>query len=327
MGISVIIPYFNDLEIFNFTLPFIISSLDGYHSEIIIIDNGSHDELYIPEHPNVRVIRNQVNVGVGGAFNQGVEESKYDNIVIMGPDVVPKGEWVDRVLDGLENTINTMFSCTSTSFDPGFESGLFMVGTKRRYGANILFKMDRDDLPDEHPDRIFPNYHRILQTKWNEDIPSGDTRAVECMLGAFYWMHKSDFVKVRGFNGHKNWGSLEPFISIKARAHGMRILVDHKIEAAHDFGRKVTRGSRADIQYYNMLFMAHTMFSEALRDELVDYLLCGDGDKDLGRLNVKQGLKMLKRHTGLVKAERDYNNRHFKHGLISNWDNFNTQMI
>ena len=140
-------------------------------------------------------------------------------------------------------------------------------------------------------------------------------------------MQKSDYQKIRGWNGHVMWESLEPHLSIKARAHGMHLVVDNELEAAHYYGRNPDRPTRHDLQYYNMLFIAHTMFSDSLRDELVWNLRYGGREEKIEKLNVNRARKMIKRNNGLVQKERDYNNRHFKHGLISNWDKFNTEMI
>jgi GT2 family glycosyltransferase len=329
MKLSVIIPYFNDHEVLSKTIPFLIDEIEGKEVEIIIIDNGSHESLVVDGWPQVKVVWNSTNAGVGGAFNQGTQLfARSDRLVFMGADVIPAEGWVDRVIQTLDDSTDTIFSCTSTEFVyDRKDDKIIHVDGKRRYGARIQMKIDRDDLPPDHRDRQFPKYHRILQAQWNYQRADGDFTRVGCMLGAFYWMRKQDFIKLRGWNGHKAWGSLEPFLSIKARAHGMRILVDNKLEAAHYFGRKINRGSRPDIQYYNMIFMAKTMFSEALEEELIDYLLCGNGTEDLGRLNVKQALKMIKRHAGLIHTERNYNNKFFRHGLISNWQKFQEEMI
>ena len=322
MKLSVIIPYMNDLDVLQVILPALLKECKLGECEVIIIDNGSYLQLVYPDD-RVRIVRKQSNIGVGGAFNQGVELAKADKIVIMGSDVIPQDGWFDRVISTLDNSTATIYNCVSSGFNDLKEP--FGPSRIMRYGANLLYLVTKDDLPANSVLQNDPKYSNILQAKWRYQPPSTDEfLPVECLLGAFYWMHKSDYEKIHGWNGHRMWGSLEPMFSIKARAHGIKLLVDTKLEAAHHYGRApVDRPSREDLRFYNMLFMAHTMFSDALRDELIEHLRYGGREEKLEKLNVNVARLMIKRAHGLVQVERDYNNRHFKHGLIKNWNKFN----
>jgi len=325
MKVSVIIPYLNDFEILNKTLSYLMKEVSEKHGEVIIIDNGSFEPLVLPEDPRIRIINNRRNIGVGGAFNQGVEMAKANKVVLMGCDTIPQEGWFDRVQETLKWNRNAIFNCVSSGYT-GNQKPLRKTSL-RRYGAEVLFKVQLSDLPKTSIKRSIPTYSDILQAKWNRGMPEDEFTNVGCLLGAFYWMYKKPYQKLHGWNGHQMWGSLEPFLSIKARAHGMHILVDKGLEAAHYYGRTPNRPGRPDIQFYNMLFIAHTMFSDALRDELIEYLRYGDREEKIEKLNVNQAMVMIKRKYGLIKAERDYNNRHFKHGLISNWEKFQEEMI
>lgn len=321
MKVSVIIPYLDDFQTLSIAMPHLLHDIPVGEGEIIIIDNGSWVPLWFPEDPRIRIIRRSRNIGVGGAFNLGSQLAKAARIVIMGADVIPQEGWFNRVVETLDNNPSTIFNSVGSSFSDDREP--FTGNPAKRYGAFLLYKVRKQDLPSSSNLHNDPKFSRILQAKWNYREPEGEEFAeIGCLLGAFYWMHKEDYEKINGWNGHRMWGNLEPFLSIKARAHGMKIMVDKKLEAAHYYGRSVS-ARRQDLWYYNMLFMAHTMFSDALRDDLVEYLRYGDRETKIEKLNVNQARVMIKRHHGLVQAERDYNNYHFKHGLIKNWDKFN----
>jgi glycosyltransferase involved in cell wall biosynthesis len=322
MKLSVIIPYMNDDHALGMVLPHLLKGRDPDECEIIIIDNGSFKPLKL-DHPNVRVIRNRRNAGVGGAFNQGVEMAKAAEIVLMGCDTIPQEGWYDRVLETLSKSTSTIYNCVSSGFTD--TTPPFSPSRTRRYGAFLLYMVTKQDLPTSSPLQKDPKFSKILQAKWNFKEQDKRKTYVEvgCLLGAFYWMHKEDYLKLNGWNGHQMWGSLEPFLSIKARAHGMKIVVDKKLDSAHYYGRSIQRPGRLDLQFYNMLFMAHTMFSDALREELIEHLRYGGRDEKVEKLNVNQARVMIKRNHGLVQAERDYNNHYFQNGLINNWDKFN----
>lgn len=325
MKVSVIMPYLNDFEVLDKTLWRLLEEIPEKHGEVIIIDNGSFEPLHLPLDPRIKIIRNRRNIGVGGAFNQGVEMARANKIVLMGCDTTPQKGWFDRVQETLKGNRNTIFNCVSSGYT-GNQRPL-RKSSLRRYGANVLFKVTMDDLPKASKLRDIPTYSHILQAKWNSGDPGTELTPVHCLLGAFYWMYKKPFQKIHGWNGHQMWGSLEPFLSIKARAHGMHLIVDKGLEAAHYYGREVVRPSRPDLQFYNMLFMAHTMFSDALREELVKYLRYGNREEKIEKLNVNKAMLMIKRNAGLVRAERDYNNKYFKNGLIDNWEKFQEEMI
>ncbi len=326
MELSIIIPCLNDWDVLKRNLPRILYGIPEEGAEVIIIDDGSFNHLPDQLDPRVKIIRHEVTKGVGLSFNQGVEVAESCNIVLMGCDVIPQYGWYDRILQELNGGPPTIYCSVSSAF--GEEVEPFSPSRIRRYGAKLLYTVTDEDLPDDRG-RTDPHpYAKILQTKWNYTAPTTEEFSeIECVLGAFYWMKKVDFQKIHGFNGHQRWGSLEPLLSIKAKAHGIDLIIDKNLETAHYYDRKIHRPVRADYIFYNMLFMAYTMFSDAIRDDLVDFLLYDDAGAKRGRLNVNQALKIIERHHGLVKAERDYNNRHFKHGLIKNWDKFNNNEL
>lgn len=320
--LSIIMPVLDEkLSVLEHTLTPILTEIEGKNVEIIIIDNSKYQKITW-DHQSIRHIRNGRNPGVGASFNQGVELADSENLVLMGCDVVTLPGWYDRVRITLFDNPPTIFNAACSGYnddDPPFHKDKII-----RYGAELLYTVGRSDLPDDSISKHDKKFSKILQGRWidSDPDPDNDLTPIGCLMGAFYWMHKSDFVRLRGWNGHRQWGSLEPFLSIKARAHGMKILLDKKIEVSHYFGRDVMRANRQDFAFFNMLFIARTMFSPALADELEYFLRYGGRDELIEKLQVNNARKMLKRVHGLVSDERDYNQRHFDGGLIANIDQF-----
>lgn len=56
-------------------------------NEIIFIDNSNEGGLEKFENENIRIIRMPDNVGYGGAINYAIKESRYDNLIIINPDI------------------------------------------------------------------------------------------------------------------------------------------------------------------------------------------------------------------------------------------------
>lgn len=72
--------------------------------EIIIVDNASVDNtvnLVQEKYPNLRLIRNQENVGFGGGNNIGVKLAKGDIIVFLNPDTIVLDGWLEELVKPL----------------------------------------------------------------------------------------------------------------------------------------------------------------------------------------------------------------------------------
>ena len=85
-------------------------------------------------------------------------------------------------------------------------------------------------------------------------------------------MHGFDTVKGEQFRGHMKWGHLEPMLSLKAEMYGDGCRLYPDIEVGHVFGRKTEGARSAEYQYWNALWIAHTMLDKDLRDELLDFI-------------------------------------------------------
>ena len=303
----------------------LLTEIEGRDVEIILIDNSKY-ETHTFNHPQIRHIRNGRNAGVGKSFKQGVQLADSERILLMGIDVIIRNGWYERIIDLLDETPNTIFNAAMSGYTDMSEP--FRQPRVIRYGAHILYKMTLADLPTHSVLKDDKKFSRILQAKWNAEEPGKGkyTAPLKCLLGACYWMHKSDFLKLNPWSHHKMWGVLEPWLSLQARCHGMDLTIVKDIEVAHYFGRSIIRPGRPDFQYFNQLWLAHTIFSDELRDELVYHLRYGGRDVKVEKLQVNNAMRMIKRLGPAVQKEREYNALHFKNGLITDISSFEKNM-
>lgn len=106
--ISIIIPALNQLEMTMGCMEAVEKTTEDY--EIIIVDNGSKPAFdsvpFTPNDNEIRIIRNEENLGFPVAVNQGIKAAKGDIIVIMNNDVVCTPNWLEtlqgRLSDGLD---------------------------------------------------------------------------------------------------------------------------------------------------------------------------------------------------------------------------------
>ena len=71
---------------------------------ILVIDNGSKDETphWLAAHPEVRSVRNAVNLGCGGAWTQGALLADADWVVLLNNDVLVSERAMDAMLDAAD---------------------------------------------------------------------------------------------------------------------------------------------------------------------------------------------------------------------------------
>jgi GT2 family glycosyltransferase len=92
--ISLVIPVYNEHEMTALCLDTVRANTQDY--EIVVIDNGSDPPI------KGATVRNETNIGVPKAFNQGIQASKGDVIVILCNDVFVTPGWADRLLKHLD---------------------------------------------------------------------------------------------------------------------------------------------------------------------------------------------------------------------------------
>lgn len=78
-------------------------------SEIIVVDNDSHDNsvsLLRSDFPEITVIDNRVNVGLAAGVNRGVAEAKGQYYLILNPDIVALPGSVKTLVDYMEKHVD-----------------------------------------------------------------------------------------------------------------------------------------------------------------------------------------------------------------------------
>ena len=103
MRYVVVIPVLNELR---YTRQCIESLLaNGTPAEaILVIDNGSSDGTpeWLAAHPEIRSVRNAVNLGCGGAWTQGALLAESDWVVLLNNDVLVSDRAMDAMLDAAD---------------------------------------------------------------------------------------------------------------------------------------------------------------------------------------------------------------------------------
>ncbi|HEX7438932.1 MAG TPA: glycosyltransferase [Caldimonas sp.] len=103
MNYTVVIPVLNQLH---YTQQCVHSLLShGVAAEsLLIIDNGSTDDTpeWLASQPEIRSVRNPVNLGCGGAWTQGALLARSDWIVLLNNDIVCAHDFVGAQIAAAE---------------------------------------------------------------------------------------------------------------------------------------------------------------------------------------------------------------------------------
>lgn len=318
MKLSICISFKSDWVEIDSTIMNLLTSCDVNDTEIIVCNDGStqHSGRFRPlelSYPNTTVINNSQTHGVGYSFDRCVEQAKGEIIVLMGCDVLPHAGWYEKVIAAVESNTESIGCavCVSNN-DPN----------KKYYGADMLFTYGTDDLPlkSKLRDRR-GGFTDLFRGRWASK-KSDEPYEISCLMGAFYFTTKAWYQKIRGFDtvvgnrwrGHRAWGHLESYLSLKSYLYGGNCVLHPDIEATHLFDRitreqKWSKGSRsADAMWWNALFMLETMvLNDFTRNRLYDFIK--------PELNYNMAKKAIKDHYSEVEAVRGRNRIEFKRDL------------
>ncbi len=272
--LSVIIPYHNEpVGFIKETLRQIRNTIDVSPYEIIVVDDGSINPLVIQGE---NIIRHETNKGVGAAFDTGVKAARYDNIFLSGSDIrYQKNGWAGRMIEEIRRDPRA-FICTRTiglsTARPEFLDFDHQKEKYKNYNGATIMLIDNHDV---NPNLNTPTWYKsILEGKWLPDYgPGKGTFDVPCIMGTAYGVSRAWYLYCDGFAGHRKWGTLEPYISLKSWLFGGSCKCASGIETGHIFKPHGTHGTSQEEIIYNKMLVATLLFDDY--KDLIGYL--GDG--------------------------------------------------
>ena len=103
------LPNFEPLAV---TLKWLINSIDSIlkssieNFELIIVDNNSFDgtaEYISNNHPSIKLIANNSNVGFGKAVNQGAKIANSEHLLILNPDTIIEEDTLEKLINYIDS--------------------------------------------------------------------------------------------------------------------------------------------------------------------------------------------------------------------------------
>lgn len=103
--VSIVVPVYNNLKITIDCLSDLMMTY-GVEKEIIVVDDGSKEPVskaVKKMFPQVKVLKNEKNLGFAKTVNKGIKVARYDLICLLNNDVrLPNPKWLKTMVESLD---------------------------------------------------------------------------------------------------------------------------------------------------------------------------------------------------------------------------------
>jgi len=264
---SIVITYHNEgLDFLTECITQIQETIDILDYEIIIVDDCSREPL--PDIDGATVIHNKTNIGVGQSFDVGINQAKGEDIIWMACDMrFINNNWASKLVKEIDTNLKSLICTCCVGINKDEMDFNIRRKIQRVYGATILMYHDKQSNP-----RKTESFRGIIEAQWkSRDKIKGDkSYEIPCILGACYGVKKAWYLYVDGFWGHRQWGTLEPYISLKSWLFGGNCLVSPHIETAHIFKKNGTHNITQDSVMFNKMLVSTLLLEN--RDRYIAFL-------------------------------------------------------
>ncbi|QCR23491.1 glycosyltransferase family 2 protein [Pontibacter sp. SGAir0037] len=247
-GISVIIPNFNGVHLFEHTLPTIKQALQNINkpSEIIIVDDCSTDgsiEFLRKNYSSIKVISKSENSGFSITCNIGVKAAAYDKVLILNSDV---------------KLTPTYFESQLKYFNKADTFGVM----GRIVGWDDEKIQDGAKLPSFHGAKLKTSGNYLLtdDTKMEEGLYS------LYISGANAFIDRDKFLLLQGFNElFSPFYSEDVDLSLRAWRLGFKCYYDYNSVCRHQATTTIKKKCRKN--YIQTIYNRNKMYLHALHLE------------------------------------------------------------
>ncbi|MBC8097052.1 MAG: glycosyltransferase, partial [Akkermansiaceae bacterium] len=220
ISVSIIIPVLNNLTLTRQCLAAITRTAGLTASEIIVVDNASSDGTTeflndLSRKGQLRVIRNETNLGFARACNQGAAEARGRFVLFLNNDTVPIPGWIDAMVTA------------------ALRPEIGVVGAKLLYADNSIQHAGIgwiNGVPD-HPWRKSP----ALAPEVNA------FRELDMVTGACFLMPRELFLQLGGFDEAYRNGVEDIDLCLRARAAGHKVVYEPRAMVYHLEGQSAGR--------------------------------------------------------------------------------------
>jgi glycosyltransferase involved in cell wall biosynthesis len=289
MNLSIIIPTLNDSDLLN-TLQSVRETC-GEKCEVIIVDDHSDHLVQIPSRwKNLRLIRNDLRMGVAKSRHIGAENASGDVLLFLDAHMRCEPGWLEKAVPKLEASPKTIFNGSCLGLREG---NMDITKFSGAYTGATLCIYD-------------PQKKEILEGKWAKHE---DNQEIACLMGAIYFVPKDVYFAIGGLKSLEQWGTDEPFLSLKAWLAGYEIRQMNDVRMGHKFRSAAPYRTSTLWLPYNKIRSIMTIFDQPTAEFLVNKFPKNEA--------FSSALNKIRERRRDIIAEHEFHQSIFKYDL--NW--------
>jgi len=241
LDLSIILVCWNNKEYLDPCLKSLYDTGMKNSFDIIVVDNGSTDgsqQMLAEKYPDVKIIQNSENVGLGKASNQGIEATKGRYVLLLNNDTIVNGPSFDFMVDFL-NENPKVGAAGGKIFNPD--------GTVQSCYNNFSTFWEEFLIATRLGELIRPGYPSIIDA---EDVKSVDWITSACLM-----VRRTALDQVGLLDENYFIYGDEADLQYRIKAAGWTIYYLPQATLIHYGGRSMTRWPRRKMVYRGkMLF-------------------------------------------------------------------------
>lgn len=297
MKLSIVIPVLNDPTEIRETVKS-IKETTGDKCEIIVIDDNSNIPIVL-DYPGVTVLRHGERQGVAKSRHAGAMVSTGDVILFLDAHMRCIPGWYEAAIERIADRPNTIHNgaclgLNETNMDVTKYEGIYTGATMCIYDPSPM----RDGKPSGIPE--------MFEGKWQ---CHDDDAEIACLMGAIYFFPRDLYFKLGGLEALQQWGTDEPYMSLKAWLAGAEIRQINTVKMGHKFRRNAPYRTDTYWLNYNKIRSFITIM-----DRPTASFLIGRFHRDQA---LTQTLNKIRDDMPQILAEAEFNRKIFTRDL--NW--------
>jgi GT2 family glycosyltransferase len=234
MQLSVIILNYNVRFFLEQCVASVQEALTNIDSEIIVVDNDSSDdscEMIKSRFSNVKLIKNNSNLGFPKGNNIGVAQAKGDYICILNPDTVVAEDTFEKILAFAKKQEN--LGIVGCKLIDG--SGNFLPESKRGIPTPFVALTKIFGLY-----KLFPSWEPFNRY-YAQHLSENETGKVDILVGAFMIMKRELYNEIGGFDENCFMYSDDIDLSFMALKSGKINYYFHETSVIHYKGESTVK--------------------------------------------------------------------------------------
>jgi len=243
MELSVIIVSYNVLDYLRESIRSVIVASAGIETEIIVVDNDSHDgsvAMIESEFPEVRLIVSGSNEGFSAACNRGITASSGDFILILNPDTLIFPDALSKALLFMKR--NPDAGAAGARMTDG--NGRFLPESKRGFPSPLTSFFKLNGLW-----RIFPR-SALFNAYYLGHLPEDRTCRADILTGAFMLIRRKALEQSGHFDTRFFMYGEDIDLSWRIRMAGWHNYYLHDVRITHFKGRSSSTSMESSVYHF-----------------------------------------------------------------------------